>query len=62
MLLMTEEDLNVVLEYARDTRVPTENFKNIFKPYDMAEKEMLIQSAASALKTDGNMKTITKTR
>ena len=34
---MTEEDLNVVLEYARDTRVPTENFKTYKNSTDLAK-------------------------
>ena len=34
---MTEEDLNVVLEYARDTRVPTENFKTDKNSTDLAK-------------------------
>ena len=44
MLLMTEEDLNVVLEYARDTRVPTENFKTYKNSTDLAKRKENLQN------------------
>ena len=34
---MTEEDLNVVLEYARDTRIPTENYRTYKNATDLAK-------------------------
>ena len=34
---MTEEDLNIVLEYARDTRIPTENYKTYKNSTDLAK-------------------------